>query len=365
MKKIKVKSFLRTAVAWLYYGSGSFALHLWWRRRAGRSVLVLMFHRVLPAGSPVLQNHLSLRSIIVTAENFSRLLNFLQKHFRFAAMLEIMASAKTANENHCVVTFDDGYHDFLKYAWPILQQNRLPVTMFLPTALIGTSHLFWWDRLYHACMKMENAVTAAGFGERSKLAPGLAAEMFGEIAALLQRIAGAPIVERAPLIYRLVAFIQDWPETRVRAMLQNLGAPIESERLLEKENALMSWNEIKTLRAAGVDFGSHTRHHLNLAAVPAAQMREEVAISRRELEAKLQEPVDAISFPGGHHSDEVLEVVAAAGYSHAYGTRQGLNRPGEEMYRLRRVNIWDETLQDFRGKFSPAVFALNLMRTKE
>ena len=364
MKKVNVKSFLRTVAAWLYYGSGLFALHLWWHRRAGRSVLVLMFHRVLPAASPVLQNHLSLRSIIVTAENFSRLLNFLQKHFRFTAMPEILQRGQRTKENHCVVTFDDGYNDFLKYAWPILQQNRLPVTMFLPTALIGTSHLFWWDQLYHACMKMENAVSAAGFGEGSKLAQGLAAKMFGEITALVQRIAGTPVAERAPLIYQLVAFIQDWPERRVRGLLQKLGAPVASERLLEKENALMSWNEIKALRQAGVDFGSHTRHHLNLAAVPVAQMREEVALSRQELEAKLQETVDSISFPGGHHSEAVLAAVAEAGYSHAYSTRKGLNRPGEETYRLRRVNIWDETLLDCRGKFSPAVFALNLMRSK-
>jgi len=362
MNKVKVKSFLRTAAAWLYYGSGLFALHLWWRRRVGRSVLVLMFHRVLPADSPVLQNHLSLRSIIITAGNFARLLNFLQKHFRFAAMPEVMQPGRQARENYCVVTFDDGYHDFLKYAWPILQQDNLPVTMFLPTALIGTSHLFWWDQLYHACMKMEHAVTHAGFGAPAQLAQELAAEMFGEIASLLQRIAETPVAGRAPLIYRLVAFIQDWPETRVRALLQNLGAPVESKRLLEKENALMSWEEIKALRQAGVDFGSHTRHHLNLAAISTAKMLEEVAVSRQELEAKLQEAVDSISFPGGHHSDEVLAAVAEAGYSHAYSTRKGLNRLGEETYRLRRVNIWDEMLQDFRGRFSPAVFALNLMR---
>lgn len=365
MNKIRIKSFLRTVAAWLYYGSGLFTLHLWWHRRAGRNVLVLMFHRVLPASSPVLQNHLSLRSIIITAENFARLLDFLQKRFRFTAMPEIMQSGRQANENHCVLTFDDGYHDFLKYAWPILQRNRLPVTMFLPTALIGTSHLFWWDQLFHACMKMENAVTAAGFGERSKLAQGLAAEMFGEIAALLQDIAITPATERAPLIYQLIAYIQDWPETRVRALLQNLRASVANTSLLEKENALMNWSEVKALRQAGVDFGSHTRHHLNLAAVPSAQMREEVAISRQELEAKLQEAVDSISFPGGHHSEAVCEAVAAAGYSHAYSTRHGLNRPGEERYRLRRVNIWDEMLQDFRGKFSPAVTALNLMRTKD
>ena len=363
--KFNFKNFLRTVLAWLYYGTGLFALHLWWHRRVGRRVLVLTFHRVLPADSPVLQKHLALRSLIVTAENFALLLSFLQKYFRFAARAAVMQSAQNGREKYCVVTFDDGYHDFLKYAWPILQRHNLPVTMFLPTALIGTSHQFWWDQLYHACMKMELAGARAGFGKSSTLAEGLASEMFSEVAALLQRLAATPAPERAPLIYRLVAFIQDWPETRVRALLQNLDLKIEQARILAKENALMNWDEIKSLRQAGVDFGSHARHHLNLAAIATAQMQEEVAASRQELAAQLQEAVDSISFPGGHHSNEVLSAVAAAGYSHAFSTRKGLNRPGEEPYRLRRVNIWDEMLQDFRGRFSPAVFAFNLMRSKD
>jgi len=363
--KFNLKSFLRTVVAWCYYGSGLFALQLWWHRRVGRNVLVLMFHRVLPADSPVLRQHLALRSIIVTAENFARLLTFLQKHFRFTSMPNVMRHEPGADEKYCVVTFDDGYRDFLEHAWPILQRHHLPVTMFLPTALMGTTHRFWWDQLYHAGMKMERAVAPAGRSENSALQKNLGKEMFGEIPALLQNLANTPVAERAPLIYKLVALMQDWPETRVRALLQNLQPAETDERILERENALMNWNEIQALGKAGVDFGSHTRHHLNLAAIAKTQMQEEVAISRQELATKLQAPVDAISFPGGHHSDEVVQAVTAAGYSHAFSTRKGLNRPGDENYRLRRVNVWDEMLVDFRGRFSAAVFAFNLVRSRE
>lgn len=363
--KFKLKSFLRTVVAWCYYDSGLFTLHLWWHHRVGRNVLVLMFHRVLPADSLVLRKHLSLRSIIVTAENFALLLSFLQKHFRFTSMPNVMQQGQDADEKYCVVTFDDGYCDFLEHAWPILRRHHLPVTMFLPTALIGTTHHFWWDHLYHVCMKMEHAVALAGFSENSAMQQNLFKEMFGELSALLQNIANTPVAERAPLIYELVAFMQDWPETRVGVLLQNLNAAGADERILARENALMSWQEIQTLGKAGVDFGSHTRHHLNLTAISKAQMQEEIAISREELATKLQAPVDSISFPGGHHSDDVVNAVTAAGYSHAFSTRKGLNRPGDEIYRLRRVNVWDEMLLDFHGRFSAAVFAFNLMRSQE
>jgi peptidoglycan/xylan/chitin deacetylase (PgdA/CDA1 family) len=40
---------------------------------------------------------------------------------------------------YVVLTFDDGFHDFLKHAWPILQHDKRTATVFLPTAFIGTA----------------------------------------------------------------------------------------------------------------------------------------------------------------------------------------------------------------------------------
>jgi hypothetical protein len=142
---LKRKAFLRTIIARLYYGSGLFNLHLWWRFRVRRNVLVLVFHRVLPVDSPSLQQHLALPSIIVTQENFLQVLEFLQKYFRFLAFPEFLDRARRRApmpQPCCIITFDDGYQDFLHNAWPILQTHRLPTTVFLPTALIGTRITF-------------------------------------------------------------------------------------------------------------------------------------------------------------------------------------------------------------------------------
>jgi peptidoglycan/xylan/chitin deacetylase (PgdA/CDA1 family) len=348
---LKRKAFLRTIIARLYYGSGLFNLHLGWRFRVGRSVLILAFHRILPADSPVLQQHLALRSLIVTQENFQQLLNFLLKYFRFLALAEFLDRVRRGApmpQPCCIITFDDGYQDFLHGAWPILQTRRLPTTVFLPTALIGTSHHFWWDQLYYLCMHLDLIPTH---------------EPADAVEALVQRMAKLPCTQRQPLIYPLIELVQDWPVEKLQALLTRLATLCRTNgRLLTQANALMNWEEVKALRKSGVHFGSHTRHHLNLATLPAESLQEEIVRSKQELETMLQEPIEMLAFPGGHCSPQVLKAVAEAGYALACDSRRGMNRPGEDMFNLRRINIWDGILQDFRGRFSAAVAALNLMR---
>jgi peptidoglycan/xylan/chitin deacetylase (PgdA/CDA1 family) len=349
---LKRKALLRTIIARFYYGSGLFNLHLWWRFRVKRNVLVLVFHRVLPADSPALQHHLALRSLIVTQENFLQVLKFLQKYFRFLPLPEFWDRARRRvrmPQPCCLITFDDGYQDFLHNAWPILQTHHLPATVFLPTALIGTSHHFWWDELYYLCMHLDVVPTYQ---------PADAVE------ALVQRLAKLPCAQRQPLVYPLITLVQDWPAEKLQALLTRLASLCRTNgHLPAQANALMNWEEVKALRKSGVHFGSHTRHHLNLATLPAKSLQEEVVCSKQELEAILQEPIEALAFPGGHCSPKVQEAVAEAGYSLACNSRRGIYRPGEDTFDLRRINIWDGMLQDFRGRFSTAVVALNLMRT--
>jgi peptidoglycan/xylan/chitin deacetylase (PgdA/CDA1 family) len=54
-----------------------------------------------------------------------------------ADALERVESGSGACERAVVVTFDDGFRDFLTHAWPALAECSFTATMFLPTAFIG------------------------------------------------------------------------------------------------------------------------------------------------------------------------------------------------------------------------------------
>src|SRR5690242_15873348 len=45
------------------------------------------------------------------------------------------------------VTFDDGYVDNLLIAKPILEEEKIPATVFVATGSIGSKKGYWWDEL--------------------------------------------------------------------------------------------------------------------------------------------------------------------------------------------------------------------------
>lgn len=59
----------------------------------------------------------------------------------------------------------------------------------------------------------------------------------------------------------------------------------------------LTWSQVRELRQAGVEFGSHTVTHPQLLSVGPKQLREEITASKEQIEEKLGEPVEAFSYP--------------------------------------------------------------------
>jgi peptidoglycan/xylan/chitin deacetylase (PgdA/CDA1 family) len=107
----------------------------------------------------------------------------------------------------------------------------------------------------------------------------------------------------------------------------------------EKQEPLLSAEEIRELHADGFAFGSHTMHHSRLTAAPAALALEELRASREALEALLQEPVRTICYPWAQHNEAVRRLAQEAGYTCGVGIRRRLNRPSTDIMALHRIPV--------------------------
>jgi len=89
---------------------------------------------------------------------FAEHMKYLQEqHFNVIALDQVRVRLNSCDSNKrkfVAITFDDGFHDFNKLAFPILKQHGFPATVFLPAGLIGDQHrkfngkdLLTWDEV--------------------------------------------------------------------------------------------------------------------------------------------------------------------------------------------------------------------------
>jgi len=108
------------------------------------SIPILMYHSVSDepeSGHPYFW-------INTSRKRFAEQMQFLKENdytvISLTEAVDILETAKDEEDSsprYVVLTFDDGYYDFLKHAWPILEGHGFTATMFVSTDFIGDSRI--------------------------------------------------------------------------------------------------------------------------------------------------------------------------------------------------------------------------------
>lgn len=102
---------------------------------------------------------------------------------------------------------------------------------------------------------------------------------------------------------------------------------------------LMNENQIRELRRAGMLIGSHGCSHRFFSAMSADELRRELAESKTRLERILDEPVRAVSLPGGRDHPRLREFAAALGFQHVFTSSPALADPAGDPLAWPRIPI--------------------------
>ena len=290
----------------------------WWRTRSD-SLLVMMYHRVLPP------NHADRGSeqpgMFVSPDTLALHLSLLKQYFEIVHLddwLRRVGAGQPVPARAAVITFDDGWRDNYDHAWPVLQAAGVPSTIYLVTDLVGTRYSFWPNTLARSL--------AAG--------PEARASWPEWLRVLANQHVGS---ELNPHAEQIDAVINVCKATRSDAEMREVAGAIPGER------DLMSWPEIEEMRANDlVRFGSHTRRHTRLSRVEdRATLEDEVLGSRKVLQERLDKVSDTFCFPNGDTSAEAIACVRSA-YLGAVTTQSGWNERGHDPFQLRRIGVHED-----------------------
>jgi peptidoglycan/xylan/chitin deacetylase (PgdA/CDA1 family) len=101
----------------------------------------------------------------------------------------------------------------------------------------------------------------------------------------------------------------------------------------------MTAAQVLAMDAAGMVIGSHTVHHIDLAAVSLARARAEINGGKAALEKLLGHPVLDFAYPYGGFNAAVVELVQQAGFRDAVSTMYGDMQSLNGRFLLHRIEI--------------------------
>ncbi|HEU4333776.1 MAG TPA: polysaccharide deacetylase family protein [Candidatus Eisenbacteria bacterium] len=287
----------------------------WIRPARERSYQIVVFHRVNDEGDPHFAG--------VPVETFREQADLFARHWTIRPLRELVESAERGSlpPRAAAITFDDGYRDNYRHAFPILAERRLAATVFLATGAIETGRPLWHDRIFDA---------------------------FGRTRAPRLRWSGLDLPMETPdskrrALHALLRALRAMTPAERDASIPGVLASLDLEENPALADRMLTWDQIREMKAGGIDFGAHTVSHPILTRMPLDAAMREILESRREIEARTGEPVDLFAYPNGTESDfdrPIQEGLRAAGFRAAVTTVWGTNVAATDRFALRRVGPW-------------------------
>jgi hypothetical protein len=163
-----------------------------------------------------------------------------------------------------------------------------------------------------------------------------------------------PCVEATWIVIRSFMADENIEEVTFLAHLENRAeVSVDSEALAH--GLFMTWDQVRTLSAAGMAIGSHTHDHPNLARLSEPAQSHELLESRQILSHQLGRDITGLAYPYGDpgtFTPATQRIAREAGYRLAFTACPGVNRPGRtDALAIRRLGIGiTDSLPIFRAR---------------
>ena len=155
------------------------------------------------------------------------------------------------------------------------------------------------------------------------------------------------------------AHAEAWPR------LRDAGIPftlfVSTGSIDQRQEDIMSWDNLREMVAAGVTIGAHTVSHLHMPDYSPERLKQEIDTSNKRLIEELGSAPTIFAYPYGEASREAISIVQDAGYIAAFGQHSGAFDAKDDRFFLPRFPL-NEKFGDI-GRFKTAANALSLFVT--
>jgi len=309
------------------------------RTIAASSGLILAFHRVLPAEERSLCYN---PHLVLSEPAFVSLLQLLRRDYQVVHLQDLLEDP-SGNGGHpkVAITFDDGWEDNYRVAFPHLLSYGMPATIFGCTGLIDTAQLLpeeRFARLWAQCdlhSRLEELLVdlnhwGMGNGKNRHLHP--------------RKQYWSNELKQMPLSSRLLMLDHLEPRYQMPA--------VESRRFL-------TWEQVRIMTRTGlIRMGSHTSRHASLSSESDRDIRQELEDSRTALWKHTGEVSDILAYPNGMYNRRVQDLVHSMGFKAALATCPGFVTLRSNRMAIPRIAVDNTTVTDAGVQLSTSLASM-------
>lgn len=260
--------------------------------------------------------------------NFKKQMAYLARNHEVTSLDEMVRRVKKKEPlRRCVaVTFDDGFKDNYKNAYPILREYNIPATIFLTTGYIESGNAPWFIKLRYIFMKTEKAWFRFSTNDKVVLVP----------------MRTKP--EKFAASERAMAYLKGCPDGERLALLDRLCEELRVREFEEIKDLMLDWHQIKEMSENGISFGAHTVSHPVLATMPLGLAEKEISESRKTIEEKIGSRITSFAYPFGkkaQYRPELFPILERLQFKCAVTAEWGANNYHTCLFALNRGVPWE------------------------
>ena len=253
-----------------------------------KNLMILTFHRV--------SDDIDQMWPPIPIESFRVLMEQLAKTYRIIDINDIKKLPDRPGPPFIVVTFDDGYTDFIENAAPILLDLGIPACLNICPFLVDRGTPPWTQVL---SVYLNSKETDLGAVPSLQLPDGS------------NFVISKPVNQK--MFHELCIDLYLIDDEKRRVWLDNLT---ENLNLNFDLYSMMTWDDIRSCIQNGFSIGSHSYSHINLSQVKEPELLEtEISLSRQRILKETGIAPSVFSFPNGLYNDNLLKIVEKSGYS--------------------------------------------------
>lgn len=284
-------------------------------------IRIFLFHRVSPERN-LLWNPM-------TPKLFEQIVVYLNNKYEIVPLEKTLLGdyIPLGNKMLCAITFDDGYKDFIDYAFPILQKHKSPSSMYIVTDCADNNMPPWTYIINHLFLNTSHI----SLDLKSKALP-----------PSLQKTTWVNQKERVHYAKKLSPFLKQLNNHERKLIFDQI---LNDFTDVEKpEEMMLNWDEIRYLHQNGCEIGSHSVSHPMLAKKSnIKEIRDEFIKSGKIIEQQIGKFPIAFSYPFGSFNELVKKTTKNAGYKigiainhHPYDSKK------HDLFEVPRFELYDE-----------------------